>query len=682
PDGTAIAAVPDETRYSTHDLLALEQWAVHHALARATADVALVDARSGERVLADRPSMSDEQAEMFRRLTSSGAGVEVVVGKAGAGKTYALDAARAAWQASGHRVTGAALAARAAVELETGAGIDSYTIDRLLADVEHPEHGGLAPESVLVVDEAGMVGTRKLARLLDAAAAADAKVVLVGDPHQLPEIDAGGVLRGLANRLEAIELTDNRRQIHGWERDALDQLRDGDPTAGLAAYTDAGRIHIGETVDAAREQLVGDWWHARTEDGIDGVMVALRRSDVDDLNTRARTRAAATGELTGPELVAGGRTFQVGDRIVCLRNDRRLDVVNGTRGDVVAIDNDTRTLTVQPDNSDRLVKIPAAYLDAGHVDHAYAITGHKAQGLTTQATWVLGSDAMYREWGYVALSRGSHTNHLYVVAGHDLDAAAHQPVLEAADPVRRLVADLRRSRAQHLAIDHTDERLVALTDDQLRDHLDRLRHRLLDAAGDGQQRQADRLRSRQEEFADKVRTLSNQLTDVEADKPRRRRQDAMQQHAARLMTLLDLHERQLADVTSLLADAPSDRDQTPVHAAAHAFEEADLELQRRATRRGARAVHAPTTAVVEPLGPRPDTPAARRRWTDAVTAIEHYRGTWGIDDDSVLGPPPDDLTQRRHRDAVQALLPDPQDRTPQRSDLTSASREPHSRELA
>ncbi|MDP9022558.1 MAG: AAA family ATPase, partial [Actinomycetota bacterium] len=114
----------------------------------------------------------DEQAEMVRRLTGSGAGVEVVVGKAGTGKTYALDAARAAWQAAGYRVTGAALAARAALELEASAGIDSYTIDRLLADIEHPEHGGLAPESVVVVDEAAMVGTRKLARLLDAAAPA------------------------------------------------------------------------------------------------------------------------------------------------------------------------------------------------------------------------------------------------------------------------------------------------------------------------------------------------------------------------------------------------------------------------------------------------------------------------------------------------------------------------------
>jgi ATP-dependent exoDNAse (exonuclease V) alpha subunit len=128
---------------------------------------------------------------MVRRLTGSGAGVEVVVGKAGTGKSYALDAAREVWKASGRSVTGAALAARAALELEASAGIRSTTLALLLARLD--DHGAgspLEPGSVLVVDEAGMVGTRQLARLLDHAETQSVKVVLVGDPHQLPEVDA------------------------------------------------------------------------------------------------------------------------------------------------------------------------------------------------------------------------------------------------------------------------------------------------------------------------------------------------------------------------------------------------------------------------------------------------------------------------------------------------------------
>src|SRR5580658_2564887 len=130
---------------------------------------------------------------MVSVLTGSGDGAQVVVGRAGAGKTFALDGARAVWEAAGHPVVGTALAARAAAELQAGAGIPSTTVDRLLADLERPgPTSGLAYRSVVVVDEAAMVGTRKLARLLTAAERAHAKVVLVGDPRQLPEIDAGG----------------------------------------------------------------------------------------------------------------------------------------------------------------------------------------------------------------------------------------------------------------------------------------------------------------------------------------------------------------------------------------------------------------------------------------------------------------------------------------------------------
>jgi len=389
--------------------------------------------------------------------------VEVVVGKAGAGKTFALHAARDAWQASGVRVIGCALAARAAAELHAGAGIDSYTIDALLAALDRPgPAGGLAHSSVLVVDEAGMVGTRKLARLLDHTERGGAKLVLVGDHHQLPEIDVGGMFRGLVNRLPVVELTDNRRQRQAWERDALDELRGGDPAAAVAVYNGAGRVVVGDTAEAVREQLVSDWWTARTEHdgpGDRGVMIAARVNDVEDLNDRARVRLAAAGELTGPALpAAAGREFQAGDRIVCLRNDRRLGVVNGTRARVTTADLAAGTLTARLERDGRTFVLPRGYLDAGHVAHGYAITGHKAQGLTTDRAWVLGSDAIYREWGYVAMSRGRDSNRLYIVTGADsaeeeLHGHGPQPAADATD---ELVQALRRSRRQHLAMDGAD----------------------------------------------------------------------------------------------------------------------------------------------------------------------------------------------------------------------------------
>jgi len=239
-DGRVVPAEVDERRYTTKGLLLTEQRAITRALARHDDGVAVADEHHSQ-VAARRRTFSVEQAELVRRLTSSGAGVEVVVGKAVTGKTYALDAAREAWEASGIAVAGVALAARAALELEASAGIASTTLARLLARLDDHRHGSpLEPGSVLVVDEAGMVGTRQLARLLDHAEAQAVKVVLVGDPHQLPEIDAGGLFRALTTRLPTIELTDNRRQQHTWEQVALDELRHGEvdtaspPTASTA----------------------------------------------------------------------------------------------------------------------------------------------------------------------------------------------------------------------------------------------------------------------------------------------------------------------------------------------------------------------------------------------------------------------------------------------------------------
>ena len=231
---------------------------------------------------------------------------------------------------------------------------------------------------MLVVDEAGMVGTRDLARLLDAAEQAQAKLVLVGDDRQLPEIQAGGLFSALADRLGAIELTEVRRQREAWDRDALAALRDGDVDSFARAYHEHGRIVAAPTADAARAALVDDWWSA-TERGEQALMIAHRRADVADLNRRARERMRAAGRLGVDALVTPERTFAVGDRVVTTRNDRRLGVVNGQTGTLTRIGDGT--LTVEIDRGAR-VELPERYARDGRLEHGYAITAHRAQGAT------------------------------------------------------------------------------------------------------------------------------------------------------------------------------------------------------------------------------------------------------------------------------------------------------------
>ena len=229
-DGVVIPARTDEVRWTTPDMLALEARIVASAFRRRAAGARVAEPAAIDAAIASQRSLSDEQQAMVRTVCGSGDGIEVVEGAAGAGKTLALAVARNAWERSAHRVIGCSLAARAAQQLQDDAGIPATTIDRLLGGLDRHHEPGLDDRTVVVVDEAAMAGTRKLARLLAHAEAAQAKIVLVGDPCQLPEIDAGGAFRGLQHRLGASWLVQNRRQSQAWSAPRLASCAPATPT--------------------------------------------------------------------------------------------------------------------------------------------------------------------------------------------------------------------------------------------------------------------------------------------------------------------------------------------------------------------------------------------------------------------------------------------------------------------
>ena len=240
-------------------------------------------------------------------------------------------------------VLGVAVARRAARELEEGAGITSTSLTAMLHELRDVRSKGLPRGCVVVVDEAGMVPTRALHELTQHVQRAQGKLVLVGDFRQLPEIEAGGVFGALAVRTRAIELRDNRRQHRGWEREALELLRAGDAARAIASYRAHGELTVAPSADQVRETLVDDWWRA---EGGESLMIAFRRSDVADLNRRARARMQAAGRVHGEELTVAGAPFAAGDQVVIRRGDRRLGVVNGDRGTVVAVEPEAGTLHV------------------------------------------------------------------------------------------------------------------------------------------------------------------------------------------------------------------------------------------------------------------------------------------------------------------------------------------------
>ncbi len=448
PVGIALTGV----QYATIDHLELERRVLDEIEARRDGNYGVC--RQPDDAVVEAGSLSAEQTAMVAALTSNGAGVSVVVGAAGTGKTHALRVARELWERDGYPVIGCALAARTAAELQASARIPSCSLDRLLGELARNEIDGLGRRSVVVVDEAAMIGTRKLDRLLRHAERADAKVVLVGDHHQLPAIEAGGVFAALAREPDAIHLTENRRNRDPIERNALAELRNGDTARALGILAAHGRVHDHPTKTDARTEMVEQWLD-KTLDGDSAFMLAATRDDVTDLNRNARAALQTEGVVGPDELDIDGRAFAVGDWVMTLTNDYRLGVLNGQRGTITHIDPRRGSVAVAFDDDTTTKTIPAAYLDAGGLDHAYAMTVHKAQGQTCDYAYVLGDEHLYREAGYSALTRGRHENHLHIARPEHDTEAHHDP--EPEDGYTMICRTFDRSHQQELAMRQTIE---------------------------------------------------------------------------------------------------------------------------------------------------------------------------------------------------------------------------------
>jgi conjugative relaxase-like TrwC/TraI family protein len=468
-----------EQRYTTTALLETEQRLLAHL--EPAGGRGVLDANVVERVIAARPGLGGDQVDAVRRLAGQGGPVEVLVGRAGTGKTTTLAALADAYRAAGWTVVGVAPAARAARELESGAGIDASTVPRFYHRCRRQP---LDARSLVVVDEAGMCDTVDLTAILDVARAAGAKVVLVGDPRQLPEVGPGGGLAAAIARLgdRVVELTVNRRQHQAWEIEALDQLRHGDPLTAWHAYRGHGRVVLDDDPVGLHRRAVDDWW-AATATGRHAVLLAGTRAEAAALNRLARHHAHRAGRLTGVPVRVEGRDFQIGDRVLCLRNAEvtspdgdPASVDNGTLGVVTAVHPHLGALDLSVVGSGRQVRLDRGYLAAGWLDHGYAMTIHKAQGATCDEVFVVGPAGLTREAGYVALSRARHGARLYATTRQAAELDTHATGLPLpgdaeTDLTDEIVERLHRSTAKTLTlVDHPDlpdvQRLAALPLDE------------------------------------------------------------------------------------------------------------------------------------------------------------------------------------------------------------------------
>ncbi|WP_040853559.1 Ti-type conjugative transfer relaxase TraA [Phyllobacterium sp. YR531] len=442
-------------RYTTRELIRLEAEMAKRSIWLCERDSHGLKEQVLEATFARHEGLSPEQRTAIEHVTGN-ARIAAVVGRAGAGKTTMMKAAREAWETAGYRVLGGALAGKAAEGLEKEAGIESRT----LASWELRWREGrntLDAKSVFVLDEAGMVASKQMTAFLEAVVRAGAKLVLVGDPDQLQPIEAGASFRAIVNHIGYAELETIYRQREEWMRTASLALARGRVAEAIKAYEGNGRI-IGEKLKAgAVARLIADWNDEYDRAKTTLILAHLRR-DVRELNELARTKLVErgiVGEGYAFRTEEGIRNFDAGDQIVFLKNDSALGVKNGMIARVVEAAPSCLVAEVGEGDQRRRVTIEQRLYNT--IDHGYATTIHKSQGSTVDRVKVLASLSLDRHLIYVAMTRHREDMALYYGTRSFAKAGGLVPILSRRT-VKETTLDYERNELYRQALRFADNR--------------------------------------------------------------------------------------------------------------------------------------------------------------------------------------------------------------------------------
>jgi conjugative relaxase-like TrwC/TraI family protein len=582
------------------------------------------------RVVAARPSLKPDQRELVHRLLMKPESVVVVVGEAGTGKTFAIVAAAEGWVQAGTEFSAVAPTWRAANVMRSD-GLPAVSAARLLAELDRAEyHGeaGLAHGSVLLVDEAGMVDSATLARLVSHAEAARAKLVLVGDPEQLGEIEAGGLFRAVADRTEPIHLQEVIRHEHELDREAARRIREGEGREALRLYEAENRVTVVPNAEARREAMVRDWNEA-FERGEDAMMIAKRNAEVARLNELAREVRRQSGQLGAQEVEVGEAHFAAGDRVITRVNDQRAEVFNRERWQVTEVDAAGQRVLLDGIDQAKRVELGPEYLtqrnpysDAPALEHAYAVTTYSAQGSTVDRAFVAADPSMDKQELYVAASRTRQETHLYAtpeIQVHREEIAPSSPYLRKG--IAHLGEAAERDRAQLAAHEVAlRSRFTGLPTEELV-----ARHRELESAADREavlQERRDALSNRIERGYESLDGHRERREAAEG-LPRRERREEL----AQIESMEARARRQLERLEAELRGMP-----VPGDAARREFAVADQVLAERWQLTITAAQVAPPPYIGNELGERPTDPAKRKAWDRGVAQIETYRQQHGVKD--------------------------------------------------
>jgi len=417
-------------RYTTHGVRKSERAALTHAAALAAGQRHRVSKTAATKALAHCPTIREEQRRAFDHAIR-GAGLAIIDGKAGTGKSYTMNAIRAAYEGDGRRVIGLAPTNAVAESLKGDGFSDARTVHSALFALKNGRDR-LDTKTVLMVDEAAMIGTKIMGELLARVREAGAKLVLVGDDRQLASIERGGLFTELRERFGAATLAEVTRQKNADHKAAAEMLSRGEFAEAVDALDRLGCINRSNHQTEARAALVAQWKADTAKDPNKKRLVfAYTNDDVQQLNAELRAVRKARGELGEDHALTtkdGKQNFAANDKILFRTTDKKKGITNGAVGTIEKIDG--TKITMRFDENKKRLTFDAAEVQAFR--HAYAATIYKGQGRTLDEVYLYHTRHWKAAASYVALTRHRDDVKLFV-----------------STELTRDTADLARQLAQH-----------------------------------------------------------------------------------------------------------------------------------------------------------------------------------------------------------------------------------------
>ena len=415
------------TVYSTPEMIGLEKEMLARIENMAAKEKYGVDTKAA---IEHCPHLTQEQRTAIESACGKGS-IAVIQGRAGTGKTTMLSVVKEAYEKEGYKVQGIAFTGQAAQNLEQATGIKSQTIASWQKgqdpENEFNQDQKIDNKTVLVLDEAGMIGSRPMSEILEKADQANAKIILVGDERQLQPIEAGGALKAVDQKLAQIKpeassrMEDIKRQHEAWMRQTVKEAAQGHTKEALKELDKHGKIEIYNSPQEARSKLVNDYIKENTENQKDGIILTNHKADAAKINQEVREKLQEQGKIKENRLEVdnGSRkiTLAEGDRVMFTRNDYQIDVRNGQRGTVSEIDEKNKTIKVEMDNKQDKTIDTEKY---NHIEYGWASTTHKSQGATAEKAYVYGhtqEPMASQQSTYVQISRAKEETKIYAVNG-------------------------------------------------------------------------------------------------------------------------------------------------------------------------------------------------------------------------------------------------------------------------